>query len=180
MRKQVAIDDFLAAAEFLIGQRYTRPSSLGIAGHGFGGLLVGAAATQRPDLFGAVVADDGLFDMSRFSRFTVGSTWVPEFGTPDRSTDLRALLAYSPLHNVRPETHYPATLITAGARNREIVPIHSLKFAAALQAAQVGPAPILLRVDPDAGDPGAVPTTRQIAASTDRLSFLLSVLKALK
>jgi prolyl oligopeptidase len=175
--KQVSVDDFIAAAEFLVGQRYTRPSSLGITGRGFGGLLVGAAMTQRPDLFGAVATDAGLFDMARFPRFTAGPTWVPEFGSPDRAADLRALLAYSPLQNVRPSTRYPATLICAGEQDSEIVASHSLKFAAALQAAQSGSAPILLRVEPDAGDGAPTPISTQIAASADRLVFLMNALK---
>lgn len=176
-KKQVAIDDFVAAAEFLINQRYTRPASLGISGRGFGGLLVGSAMTQRPDLFGAVVIDAGLFDMTRFPRFTAGATWIPEFGSPDRPTDLRTLLAYSPLQNVHPTTRYPATMISAGERDDVIAPAHSYKFVAALQAAQAGPNPILLRVEPDAGDAAVIPISKQIAASADKLTFLVNALK---
>jgi len=176
-RKQVAINDFIAAAEFLINQRYTRSSSLGIVARGFGGLLAGAAMTQRPDLFGAVVIDAGLLDMARFPRFTSGATWIPEFGSPDRLADLHSLLAYSPLQNVRAATRYPATMITAGERDEVIAPAHSYKFAAALQAAQSGPNPILLRVEPDAGDGATIPILKQIAASADRLTFLVSTLR---
>ena len=115
--------------------------------------------------------------MTRFSRFTTGATWIPEFGSPDRPADLRSLLAYSPLQNVRPSTRYPATLITAGDHDEVVASAHSYKFAAALQAAQAGPGPILLRVEPDAGDGALMPVSKQIAASVDRLTFLVNALK---
>ena len=136
--------------------------------------------TQRPELFGAVAADAGLFDMTRFTRFTAGASWIPEFGSPDRPADLRALLAYSPLQNVRSATRYPPTLITAGERDDVVAAAHSYKFVASLQAAQTGPGPILLRVEPDAGDGAAIPISKQIAASADRLAFLVSALKPAK
>jgi prolyl oligopeptidase len=175
--KQVAVDDFIAAAEFLVSQRYTRPSSLGIFGRGFGGVLVGAAMTQRPELFGAVVADAGLFDLARFPRFTVGATWTPEFGSPDRPADLRALLGYSPLQNVRPSVHYPPTLITAGESDDVIAAAHSYKFVAALQAAQAGEGLVLLRAEPGVGNGALIPTAKQMAASADRLTFLVNALR---
>jgi prolyl oligopeptidase len=135
-RKHVSIDDFISAAEFLISQRYTRASSLAIAGSGAGGLLAAGALTRRPELFGAALIDDGILDMTRFSRFTVGSSWIPEFGSPDRLADLRALLGYSPLQNLRPGTRYPATLVEVGDHDDIVTPVHSYKFAATLQSLQ--------------------------------------------
>jgi prolyl oligopeptidase len=139
-------------------------------------LLVGAALTQRPELFGAAVIDAGLLDMTRFSRFTTGSSWVPEFGSPDRPNDLRALLAYSPLQNVKAESHYPPTLVCVGDHDDTVTPVHSYKFAAALQAATANPAPALLRVDYDAGFGPGTPTTKQLTLDTDRLAFLIDAL----
>ena len=175
-RKQKAVDDFVAAAEFLITQRYTRSKSLGVLAQGFGGLVAGAAATERPDLFGAIAIDGGLFDMARFSRFTDGADWVAEFGSPDRHDDLQALLGYSPLQNVKTGTAYPATLLTARERDDRIVAPHSYKFAASLQAAQTSANPVLLRVDFDAGDASRSTAIRQITADADRLTFLTQAL----
>jgi prolyl oligopeptidase len=182
VRKHVSIDDFVSAAEFLIDQRYTRPSSLAIAGTGAGGLLAAGALTRRPELFGAAVIDAGILDMTRFSRFTVGASWIPEFGSPDRSTDLRALLGYSPLQHLRPGTRYPATLVEVGDHDDIVTPIHSYKFAAMLQSVQsLQPAeqpepPALLRVEPDAGEGGPAPRLRQIARDADRIAFLVDAL----
>jgi prolyl oligopeptidase len=175
-KKQVSFDDFIAAAEFLVSQRYTRSALLAVAGRGAGGLLVGAAITQRPELFGAALIDAGILDMTRFSRFTVGATWMPEFGSPDRPSDLRALLAYSPLQGVKPDGHYPPALITVGDHDDEVTPAHSYKFAAALQAATANPAPVLLRVDYDVGFGPGIPTARQLAHDSDRLAFLVDAL----
>jgi prolyl oligopeptidase len=176
VKKQVSVDDFIAAAEFLISQRYTRSSSLAVRGRGAGGLLVGAAITQRPELFGAALIDAGILDMTRFSRFTMGATWVPEFGSPDRPTDLRALLAYSPLQNVRPDVRYPSVLITVGDHDDAVTPAHSYKFAAALQAS-TNSAAALLRVDADVGFGPGVPTSKQVALDNDRLTFLIDALR---
>ncbi len=173
---QVSIDDFLSAAEFLVDRRYTKTAFLSIAGRGTGGVLVGAALTQRPELFAAAWIDAGVFDMTRFNRFTVGASWIPEFGSPDRPDDLRVLLAYSPLQNVRAGTRFPATLLTVGDHDEVVTPAHSLKFAAALQWAQAAPAPVLLHVVFDAGFGPGTPTAMQIARDTDVLSFLSSAL----
>ena len=175
-KKQVSIDDFLAAAEFLIGQRYTRPASLAVAGRGAGGLLVGAAITQRPELFGAALIDAGILDMTRFSRFTIGATWMPEFGSPDRPSDLRALLSYSPLHNVKTDVRFPPMLVSVGDHDDAVTPAHSYKFAAAVQNATGNTAPVLLRVDTDVGFGPGIPTGKQIALDSDRLAFLVDAL----
>jgi prolyl oligopeptidase len=153
---------------------------LAVAGRGAGGLLVGAAITQRPELFGAALIDAGILDMTRFNRFTMGPTWLPEFGSPDRPSDLRALLAYSPLHGVKPDWRYPPVLITVGDHDDEVTPVHSYKFAAALQSATANPAPALLRVDYDAGFGPGIPTARQLAHDSDRLAFLVDVLHVVR
>ena len=183
-RKQVSIDDFIAAAEFLISQRYTRPASLAIAGHGAGGLLVGASMTQRPELFGAVLLDGALLDMARFTRFTAGPSWIPEFGSPDRAGDLRALLAYSPLQNLHAGVRYPPMLLTVGEHDDVVTPAHSYKLAAALQSmqtaqtAQTAQASVstLLHVDNETGGGMGTPTTKQLAVDADRLTFLVHTL----
>jgi prolyl oligopeptidase len=177
-RKQTSVDDFLAAAQFLVDQRYTRPSLLAIGGRGHGGLLVGAAMTQRPDLFAAVLVDAGLLDMTRFARFGSGASWTREYGSPEDATNIHTLLAYSPVHNVRAGTRYPATLITVGERDEVVAPIHSYKFAAALQASQSGEAPVLLRVEPDAGFGPGTPVGKEVAMDADRLTFLVNALHA--
>jgi prolyl oligopeptidase len=175
-RKQVAIDDFVAAAEFLIGQRYTRSSLLGVIGRGHAGLLVAAAMTQRPKLFGAAVIDDGLFDMARFTRLEDGSSWIAEYGSPDKPSDLRALLGYSPLHAVTSDVGYPPTLLTAGDHDEIIAPSHSYKFAASLQRSQGQGGLSLLRVILDAGYGPGIPTSKRIALDADRLTFLAAAL----
>jgi prolyl oligopeptidase len=175
-RKQTSFDDFIAAAEFLIDQRYTRPSLLAISGQGNGGLLVGAAMTQRPDLFGAALIEGGLLDMTRFNRFTGGAAWTREYGSPDSPSDLRALLAYSPLQRLKPATTYPATLITVGDHDEVVTPIHSYKFAAALQASQAGTAPILLRVLSNVGAGPGTPFGKELQIDADRLAFLFGAL----
>jgi prolyl oligopeptidase len=174
--KQVAIDDFIGAADFLIGQRYTRSAQLGVTGRGHAGLIVAAALTQRPRLFGAAVLDDGLFDMARFTRFDDGASWTPEYGSPDRPADLRTLLGYSPLQAVAGDVSYPPTLLTAGDHNEVIAPAHSYKLAASLQRAAGAAGLALLRVDPDAGFGPGLPTSKVIALDTDRLTFLAAAL----
>jgi prolyl oligopeptidase len=175
-RKQTSFDDFIAAAEFLVDQRYTRPSLLAIAGRGNGGLLVGAAMTQRPDLFAAALIDAGLLDMVRFNRFTVGGAWTREYGSPENPSDLRALLGYSPLQRLKAETSYPATLVTVGDHDEVFTPIHSYKFAAALQASQAGAAPVLLRVVNNTGFGPGTPLAIELAIDADRLAFLFGAL----
>ena len=170
-RKQNSFDDFIAAAEYLIARRYTSPGKLAIRGHSNGGLLVGAAMTQRPDLFAAAVASAGHHDMLRYHKFTVGAGWIPEYGSADRPADFHCLLAYSPLHNVHEGKCYPAALLLAADHDDRVVPSHSYKFAAALQAAQGCDRPILLRVATDASHSYASGTAA-IAELSDTWAFV--------
>jgi prolyl oligopeptidase len=172
--KQTSFDDFVAAAQFLIRERYTQPASLGVLGHGVGGLLAGVAITRHPELFAGAAIDAGLFDMARYSRFAAGARWTSEFGSPADAAALRVLLAYSPLQNVRPGVRYPATLLSVGDRDDVMTPAHSYKFAAMLQANQAGAGPVLLRVARDVGYGPAMPSAARIALAADRLSFLFS------
>ena len=174
--KQNVFDDFIAAAEYLIHERYTSTPKLAISGRSNGGLLVGAVLTQRPELFGAAVPGVGVLDMLRFQKFTIGWAWVSEYGSSENEQDFRALYKYSPLHNIRPKTVYPATLIETGDHDDRVVPAHSFKFAAALQAAQTGPAPILIRIETSAGHGAGKPTSKQIDEVTDAFAFLVQAL----
>jgi prolyl oligopeptidase len=170
-RKQNSFDDFIAAAQYLIGERYTAPGKLAIYGYSNGGLLVGATVTQRPDLFAAAVANAGHYDMLRYQRFTVGAGWISEFGSSDDARAFRYLLAYSPLHNVRPGTCYPGTLLLAADHDDRVVPSHAYKFAATLQAAQGCDRPILLRVATDSSHSYAS-RQAQIAERSDMWAFI--------
>ena len=169
--KQNVFDDFCACARWLASSGWSRPGRIAINGGSNGGLLVGACLTQHPELFGAAVADVGVFDMLRFHRFTVGWMWRTEYGDPDDPVQFRWLRRYSPLHNVRPGD-YPPTLLTTGDHDDRVVPAHSFKFAAALQAAQAADAPILLRTDVRAGHGAGKPAAKAIAENADRLAFL--------
>jgi prolyl oligopeptidase len=175
-QKQNVFDDFIAAAEWLVANKYTSTPHLGISGRSNGGLLVGACLTQRPDLFGAAMAGVGVLDMLRFHKFTIGWTWVSDYGSPDDAQDFQALRAYSPYHNVRPGTAYPATLVMTADHDDRVVPAHSYKFAAALQAAQAGAAPVLIRIDVRAGHGIGKPTAKLIDEATDLLSFFVKSL----
>src|SRR5881296_2830004 len=150
-QKQNVFDDFIAAAEYLIAQRYTSPAKLAIGGGSNGGLLVGAAMTQRPELFGAALPAVGVMDMLRFHKFTIGWAWVTEYGSADSTAQFPYLYKYSPLHNIEPGTRYPATLITTADHDDRVVPGHSFKFAATIQAAQAGPQPVLIEIETKAG-----------------------------
>jgi prolyl oligopeptidase len=171
--KQTGFDDFIAAATWLIEQRYTSSPRLAIEGGSNGGLLVGACLTQRPDLFGAVLAYVGVMDMLRFDQFGQGAGWEGDFGSPQNPADFKVLYAYSPYHNVHPGTRYPASLIITGDHDTRVMPAHSFKFVAALQAAQVGEAPILLRVQLSAGHGGGPTTTQIIDEQADAYAFLI-------
>ncbi len=172
-KKQNVFDDFIAAAEYLIGEGYTSPAKLAIAGGSNGGLLVGAAITQRPDLFGAALPAVGVMDMLRFHRFTIGWAWVTEYGSADSAAQFPYLYRYSPLHNIRPGTRYPATLITTADHDDRVVPGHSFKFAATLQAAQAGPQPVLIEIETKAGHGAGKPTSKIIEEQADRFAFLV-------
>jgi len=148
--KQTSFDDFIAAAEYLETSKITGPGKIAIYGHSSGGLLIGAVMTQRPDLFAVALPDAGHYDMLRYHKFTVGAGWIPEYGSPEDPAAFQYLRAYSPLHNIRPDTCYPATLILTADHDDTVVPSHSYKFAAALQAVQPCDHPILLRVSHDA------------------------------
>lgn len=174
--KQNCFDDFIAASQWLIANHYTSPTRLAVAGGSNGGLLVGAVITQRPDLFGAALPAVGVMDMLRFHRFTIGWGWVSDYGSSDDPEMFKVLHAYSPLHNIRPGTQYPSTLITTGDHDDRVVPCHSFKFAAALQATQAGPNPVLLRVETRAGHGAGKPTDKIIDETADRWAFLLKSL----
>ncbi len=176
-QKTVAIDDFSAAAEFLINQRYTRASRLGATGTGLGGMLAAATVVRHPELFGAAVLDASALDLARFDRAGSGPAWTVELGSPANRTDLTALLAYSPLHGLRPDEHYPPVLLTVGDHDEVVGPAPSYKFAAALQALGDNAAPALLRVEYDSGFGPGVATAKQIATETDQLTFLLHALR---
>ena len=172
LRKQNVFDDFIAAAEYLIAQKYTSPARLAIQGGSNGGLLVGAVSNQRPDLFRAVVEQAGVMDMLRFHKFTIGSAWISDYGSSEQNeAQFKALYAYSPIHNVKAGTKYPATLITTADHDDRVVPAHNFKYAAALQAAQAGDNPILIRIDTKSGH-GASSTTKTLEQQTDIYAFL--------
>lgn len=176
LQKQNVFDDFIGAAEWLIANKITSPTKLAIGGGSNGGLLVGAAMTQRPDLFAAALPQVGVLDMLRFHKFTIGWTWISDYGSSDNADEFKALLAYSPLHNLKSGACYPATLITTGDHDDRVVPAHSFKFAAAAQAAQAGAAPILIRIDTKAGHGGGKPTGKLIEEAADRWGFLTKAL----
>jgi prolyl oligopeptidase len=171
--KQVVFDDFIAAAEWLIAQHYTSVAKLAIHGRSNGGLLVGACLTERPELFGAAVAQVGVLDMLRFNRFGQGAGWEGDYGSPQDPGQFRALYAYSPVHNVRDGVHYPATLVITGDHDTRVMPMHSFKFAASLQAAQAGPAPVLLAVDVASGHGGGETVSQAIGQNADLYAFLI-------
>jgi prolyl oligopeptidase len=172
-RKQNVFDDFIAAAEWLIAQRYTSTPKLAIEGVSNGGLLVGACVTQRPDLFGAALAYVGVMDMLRFDQFGQGAGWEGDYGSPHDPADFKALYAYSPVHNVHPGTRYPAIMVITGDHDTRVMPAHSFKFAAALQHAQAGPAPVLLRVRLSTGHGSGATTAQRIAEKADAYAFLM-------
>ena len=171
-KKQNVFDDFIAAAEWLIKSGYTSSKRLAIYGGSNGGLLVGACLNQRPDLFGAAIPAVGVMDMLRFHRFTVGAGWTSDYGSPDNPRDFAVLWKYSPLHNIKRGTKYPPTLVMTADHDDRVVPLHSFKYGAALQYAQEGPAPILLRIDIDAGHGRGKPVSKQVESSADVLLFL--------
>jgi prolyl oligopeptidase len=174
--KQNVFDDFIAAAEYLVRERYTAPARLAIAGGSNGGLLVGAVLNQRPDLFGAALPAVGVMDMLRFHLFTIGWAWKSDYGSAETLEGFDTLFRYSPLHNIRPGTRYPAVLVTTADHDDRVVPAHSFKYAATLQRAQAGEAPILIRIETRAGHGAGKPTGKIIAETADRYAFLVKAL----
>lgn len=172
LSKQNVFDDFIGAAEWLVDNKVTSPSKLAINGGSNGGLLVGAAMTQRPDLFGAAIPQVGVMDMLRFHKFTIGWSWTSDYGSSDNADEFKALVKYSPLHNLKPGTCYPATLITTADHDDRVVPAHSFKFAATAQAAQAGGNPVLIRIDTKAGHGAGKPTGKRIEEVADIWGFL--------
>ncbi len=177
LQKQNVFDDFIAAAEWLIANNYTRPSKLAIQGGSNGGLLIGATMTQRPDLFGAALPAVGVLDMLRYHTASANAwQWSSDYGLSDNADEFQALYAYSPVHNVDPGTCYPPTLITTADHDDRVVPWHSFKFAAALQAAQACDNPILIRVETRAGHGAGTPTWMRIEQAADQWAFLTKAL----
>ncbi len=172
-KKQNVFDDFIAAAEWLIAHKITSTPKLAINGGSNGGLLVGACLTQRPDLFGAAVPEVGVMDMLRFHKFTLGWGWKSDYGSSETKEGFETLMKYSPLHTIKPGTKYPPTLVTTGDHDDRVVPAHSHKFTATLQAAQAGPAPILTRIETSAGHGAGKPTAKVIEERADVLAFLV-------
>jgi prolyl oligopeptidase len=172
-KKQNVFDDFIAAAEWLIANKYTQPSKLAISGGSNGGLLVGGALTQRPELFRAVVCSYPLLDMVRYHQFLVARYWVPEYGSSEDPEQFRYIYAYSPYHRVKESATYPAVLMVSGDSDTRVAPLHARKMAAMLQSVKDNPNPVLLKYDTEAGHAGTLPVTRQIDNLTDELSFLV-------
>ena len=172
-KKQRVFDDFIAAAEYLVRERYTSPQTLGIMGGSNGGLLVGAVEEQRPDLFAVALPAVGVMDMLRYHKFTGGAAWATEYGSSENEKDFAYLYKYSPLHNVRAGACYPATLVTTADHDDRVVPSHSFKFAAAMQEAQRCDKPVLIRIETQ-GSHGYRPTDKRIAELADEWAFALA------
>ena len=177
LNKQNVFDDFISAGEWLIENKYTSSPKLAIQGGSNGGLLVGACMAQRPDLFGACLPAVGVMDMLRFHKFTAGRFWVDDYGSADDPEQFKAILAYSPYQNLKPGKKYPATMVTTADTDDRVVPGHSFKFAAALQAAQSGDAPTLIRIETRAGHGAGKPTTKIIEEASDQWAFLVKTLR---
>ena len=171
--KQNVFDDFIAAAEYLIAEKYTSTPKLAIGGGSNGGLLVGACMVQRPNLFGACVPAVGVMDMLRFHKFTIGWAWVSDYGSPDDPEMFKTLHAYSPYHNLKPGVKYPSTLVMTSDHDDRVVPSHSFKFAAALQEAHKGDNPVLIRIESKAGHGAGTPVSKIIEGIADQWSFLV-------
>jgi prolyl oligopeptidase len=172
--KQNVFDDFIGAAEYLIANKYTSTPKLAIEGGSNGGLLVGACELQRPELFGAAIAQVGVMDMLRFDKFTIGWAWKADYGSPSENADeFHAIYKYSPLHNVKPGVAYPPTLITTADHDDRVFPAHSFKFAATMQKDQAGPNPILIRIETRAGHGGGMPLSKRVDLTADEYIFLV-------
>jgi prolyl oligopeptidase len=171
-RKQNVFDDFIAAAEWLITNKYTSPDTLAITGGSNGGLLVGAVVNQRPELFRVAVPQVGVMDMLRFHKFTIGWNWIADYGSSENADEFKALYAYSPIHNIRQGVKYPATLITTADHDDRVVPAHSFKYAATLQARASRDNPALIRIETKSGH-GASNTSKLIEATADVYAFVM-------
>jgi len=176
LKKQNCFDDFIAAGEWLIANKYTSTPKLAIGGDSNGGLLVGACITQRPDLYGAALPAVGVMDMLRFDKFSIGWGWTSDYGSSSNPEEFKALYAYSPLHNLKAGTSYPATLVTTADHDDRVWPGHSLKFAATLQEMNSGPNPVMVRIETKAGHGAGKPTSKQIEEAADRWAFLVKAL----
>jgi prolyl oligopeptidase len=172
-KKQNVFDDFIGAAEFLIKKNYTNSSKIAIRGGSNGGLLVGAAMTQRPELFKVALPEVGVMDMLRFHKFTVGWGWTVEYGSSDTASQFPYLYRYSPYHNLKQGVKYPATLVTTADHDDRVVPAHSFKFAARLQEDNGSDNPVLIRIDTDAGHGAGKPTSKMIDEAADVWSFVM-------
>jgi prolyl oligopeptidase len=175
-KKQNVFDDFIAAAEWLIAEKYTDPTHLVIQGGSNGGLLMGAALTQRPDLFRAVVCQVPLLDMVRYHQFLIAKLWIPEYGSADDAEQFKWLYAYSPYHRVKDGTKYPAVLLATAESDSRVDPLHARKMAARLQAATASTAPVLLRLEPKAGHGAGKPRNKVLDELTDSWSFIFAQL----
>jgi prolyl oligopeptidase len=173
-KKQNVFDDFIAAGEWLVKNKYTNPGKLAMTGGSNGGLLVGAVMTQRPELFKVAVPQVGVMDMLRFHKFTIGYAWAVEYGSSEKPEQFQYLYKYSPLHNLKKGVSYPATMVTTADHDDRVVPAHSFKFAAALQEANAGTQPTLIRIETNAGHGGGMPTSKRINLSADIWSFVMS------
>ena len=176
LQKQNVFDDFIAAAEWLIAKDYTNSSKLAIQGGSNGGLLIGACMNQRPELYAAGLPAVGVMDMLRFQKFTAGRFWVDDYGSSDNTEEFKALYAYSPYHNLKPGTHYPATLVTTADTDDRVVPGHSFKYAARLQEYHSGDNPVLIRIETRAGHGAGKPTSKVIEEIADQWAFLVETL----
>ncbi|MFM9872537.1 MAG: prolyl oligopeptidase family serine peptidase [Fimbriimonadaceae bacterium] len=173
VRRQNAYDDFIACGEYLVKEGYTTNKHLAIQGGSNGGLLIGVTMTQRPDLCGVAIPEVGVMDMLRFNKFTIGAAWEGDYGSPENQDEFFSLYRISPYHNLRPGTNYPATLVTTADTDDRVVPAHSFKFAARLQAVQAGPAPCLIRIESSAGHGGGKPIQKALEEVADIYSFTL-------
>lgn len=173
LKKQNVFDDFIAAAEYLIKEKYTSPEKLAIQGGSNGGLLIGACMTQRPELFKVAIPQVGVMDMLRYQKFTIGKAWASDFGSSDDSTQFKYIYKYSPLHNIKAGVKYPATLVTTADHDDRVVPAHSFKFISTLQAKQAGDNPVLIRIETMAGHGSGKPTAKVIDEATDIWSFVM-------
>jgi prolyl oligopeptidase len=173
LNKQNVFDDFAWAGKWLIANKYTSTPKLAIQGGSNGGLLVGATLNQNPDLFGAAIPQVGVMDMLRFDKFTIGWAWRSDYGDPTNADDFKAMYAYSPYHNAKPGTKYPATLVTTADHDDRVFPAHSFKYTAAMQEAQAGDAPVLIRIQTRGGHGAGLPTALAIEQQADIYAFLV-------